>query len=405
MRAGRRHGSIDAARQRGRRGRSEEEHPRHDRVSLPAGEADVIERRSGAARAPRRRYPTERARRNEGPLRSGSARTGARTPTRKLRPRGPHDTIGRMNPTARGAASEGGRESRATVDCPACGRIRGRPWAREGPWAVVECEGCGLLMTWPRPTDAQLSRFYGEESYYERRGMGEDASAGARDRALDLRRRFPTATSVLDFGAGEGHLVKALRDVGIRAEGVEPARPGRDAALRLHAVELAPDLSAAVGAPWDLVLLVHSLEHVSDPLDTLRSIAARVARGTAIFVEVPHAASVEMWRRADRAKILDLPAHLFHFTPKTLAPLVRRSGFDVKEIRLVNCSWVEALLRLRAKREPTISSGGASQPEEMIRAAGDRSGLIRGIWRDRALPLLRRALPGWKFQLVASRTG
>ncbi len=122
-------------------------------------------------------------------------------------------------------------QARDTVSCPLCGIRTARPWAREDGWTVVRCSGCGLLITWPRPDDATLAGIYGDQRYYEDRSMGCCARAAWTQRARAILGTLGfSPRSVLDFGAGEGHLVNGLREMGLAAEGIETSPSGRAAA-------------------------------------------------------------------------------------------------------------------------------------------------------------------------------
>jgi SAM-dependent methyltransferase len=190
--------------------------------------------------------------------------------------------------------------------------------------------------------------------------MGAGAAEATLARAKSLIGRIPGPVQrILDFGAGEGHLVAAFKSLGLQAEGVEPSPAGREAARRLHGLALVPEIGAENG--YDLVTALHSLEHVPDPLAALRHLRGALRPGGFLLAEVPHAGTVEMWRPARRRLILDLPAHLYHFTPETLSAVLRGAGFEVLAVRLTNpdaLEWALALrerLRARARLEPTAS--------------------------------------------------
>src|SRR5215468_4873419 len=130
------------------------------------------------------------------------------------------------------------------VCCPLCGVRPARRWTRKGDWTIVRCSGCNLLITWPRPDAQTLARIYADEGYYDARNMGSAAAAAWAERArgiLDNLGFLPR--SVLDFGAGAGHFVFALREMGIIADGIEASPSGRAAARRLHGVELRAGMS------------------------------------------------------------------------------------------------------------------------------------------------------------------
>jgi SAM-dependent methyltransferase len=290
------------------------------------------------------------------------------------------------------------------LTCPLCGPAPARVWRRHGGFTIVRCGGCGLLVTWPRPSDDVLRAFYARADYYSAHGMPGAEAWGARARGL-LAHVPERVTSVLDFGAGEGHAVAAWRAQGLRAEGVEPSPPAREAARRRHGIDLAADLAELPANGFDLATAIHSLEHVPDPPATLRELASRVRPGGFVLIEVPHARTVELWTRRGRETVLHLPAHLFHFEPETLARVVARAGLSTVEVVLTNPDALERAFAWRARRR-AADAGNRARVTAAVDARADaptpRRGW-RGLWSARLLPALRRRFPGYKFQLLARR--
>ena len=288
--------------------------------------------------------------------------------------------------------------------CVACGGGAGHIWRAQDGWRVVRCTGCGLLATWPSPDNATLEEIYESDDYFDTRSMREPAvEPWIRRLRETLAALPPVARPILDFGAGPGHLVNAARHLGVQMEGVEPSRRARDLARELYGIELRPSLprpgELAIGA----VTALHVLEHVRDPVGDLRRLRSLAAPGGVIFIEVPHAGAVDMRVPSRRRLILDLPAHLHHFTPQTLNEVVTRAGWNVLDVRLFNSSYVEALLALRSARthheiEPSSAArAGESRPEGLL------GSWPRTLWR-RLLARGRSAFPGPMFQLIAART-
>lgn len=298
------------------------------------------------------------------------------------------------------------------IDCLLCGPSPARRFARDRGFEVVRCRGCGLLATWPRPGPDALEAVYARPEYYEEEAMGAEQAGAWRDRARGLLERVPvTVRRALDFGAGEGHGVAALRALGIAADGVETSPAGRAAARRLHGLELLERLPAGP-ADYDVVLLIQALEHVPDPVATLRELAGLTRPGGIVFIEVPHAGSLEMWRPRLRRHLLSLPAHLYHFTPETLARVVARAGLEQLEVHLINPDLLEWLFALRARRRGSAPDQAA--PRSAARRPADRAEAgstpapaalpwTRALWGRRVLPWIRRRFPGWRFQVVARR--
>jgi hypothetical protein len=226
-----------------------------------------------------------------------------------------------------------------------CGICPARPWTREGDWRVVRCSGCDLFITWPRPDDATLAGIYGDQRYYEDRSVGCCVTAAWPERARAI-------IEALGFSR-----------------------------------------------------LIHSLEHVADPLRTLTALRAAVEPGGMVFIEVPHAGSVDMWWPRRRRGILDLPVHLYHFVPATLVGAVERAGLRVVEVRLSNPDTLEWALEKRA-RWRNVEGAGEGIPggaEAGLSPSNSAPGSVRSLWSSRMLPWIRRHFPGGKLQLLATR--
>ncbi len=265
------------------------------------------------------------------------------------------------------------------------------------------CERCGLRMTWPQPTGSVLNEAYDNGAYYSAHGMHEVDFEAAKARAEDLLAQAGRdVRRVLDFGAGEGHLVAALRSLGIEADGVEPSGAARAEARRRHGVELLPTVPPE-SERYDLIVLIHSLEHVREPVSVMRSLRDRLNPQGSVFVDVPNAESVEILRPSRRRSILELPLHLYHFTPSTLSAVLRAAGLEVASVRLTNPEWLEWLMsrwaacRFQARRNDPLEGIGRSS----VRGRERRVAIGRRAWRERLLPFIRERSPGWRFEVLA----
>jgi hypothetical protein len=285
--------------------------------------------------------------------------------------------------------------------CVSCGGTTARDWRAEGGWQIVRCEGCGLLATWPRPAAATLSAIYESPEYYDERAMRKPAHEAWISRAREVFNALPAATGpLLDYGAGSGGLVHGAREIGVEADGVEPSATARELARTLYGVDLMPGLEACTHRRYGAITLLHVLEHVADPLGDLRALGSLLEPDAAVLIEVPHAGSADMWLPSRRRMILDPPAHLHHFTPKTLRTLLENAGYDVLDVRLFNADPVERVLAWRAarrgRRAPATSAGSDAVTEPSATPART----ARTLWSG-ALGAVRSVLPGDRFQAIA----
>jgi SAM-dependent methyltransferase len=144
----------------------------------------------------------------------------------------------------------------------------------------------------------------------------------------------PGDLAILDVGCGDGQLLAKLRRPGWRLAGLEP-----DAACaeRVRA-RLGIDVRRGVlrdrlfDPPFDVVTMVHVLEHVPDPAGDLLEVRRLLGPGGVLIVEVPACDSYGFALARHRWFGLDLPRHLTHFSTATLRRIVERAGFRVRDL-------------------------------------------------------------------------
>jgi len=95
----------------------------------------------------------------------------------------------------------------------------------------------------------------------------------------------------------------------------------------------------AIGERFDLVTLIHALEHFPSPGDALRQLLPVIGNGK-IFMEV---SNIE-----ENPFDILIADHLMHFSPETLSNLLRRVGFMPT---LVATDWVPKEISLLAGRK------------------------------------------------------
>jgi 2-polyprenyl-3-methyl-5-hydroxy-6-metoxy-1,4-benzoquinol methylase len=150
----------------------------------------------------------------------------------------------------------------------------------------------------------------------------------AESRAAKLAAKEGRSPCVLDVGCGRGYLLKRLKKAGWLCAGIDiPGSP-----IPSNDSDLDCRTGDASKLPWsdgkfDLVVINHVLEHLEDPwLACLE--AARVLKiGGVLYVCVPNFASLQRRLFGPYWFPLEIPRHLFHFTPASLFAVVSSAGF------------------------------------------------------------------------------
>jgi len=205
----------------------------------------------------------------------------------------------------------------ATPFGPGASRLSGR----------IRCDRCGAATTHPWPSPAELDAAYG--GWYRPAagrfaGPGDAVLGRTRARLAGRLAALAPPGPVLDVGAGDGALVRALRAAGREAIGLERGAPG--------AAEVASADVEGVGGEWAAVVFWHSLEHLPRPAAALAHAAALLAPGGVLVVAVPNAASLQARAFGDRWFGLDLPRHLVHLPAPALTRRLTELGLTVERV-------------------------------------------------------------------------
>jgi SAM-dependent methyltransferase len=229
------------------------------------------------------------------------------------------------------------------IDCPICLtddttellQARDINFFGPGEFHVVRCRHCGLVYPNPRPTPAGMAQYY--PPHYWTPPPATDVppylDAGIRRSLAILCRDYP-GRRILDVGCAVGRMPAFLRTLGFDAVGLEPyelpCRLGRDryGIEIIHATLQDADLE---DESFDALTFFDVLEHMDDPVGDLKRARALLKPGGAVFVKVPNIAAMQARLFGRWWYWLDVPRHLWHFSPRSLRRALEVAGFaDVR---------------------------------------------------------------------------
>ena len=140
---------------------------------------------------------------------------------------------------------------------------------------------------------------------------------------------------VLDIGCGNGNFLAEMKRKGWQVWGVEPDAKASSLANDLLDNRVKTSIFTTGLFPpnsFDLITMWHVLEHIPDPTSAFFEVT-RLLKPGGIFVSmVPNIASLEFLVFKENWLLLDLPRHLFHFTPKTIHGFSTKLGLQLVKI-------------------------------------------------------------------------
>ena len=195
---------------------------------------------------------------------------------------------------------------------------------------MVRCTACDLHYVRPRLRwDLILEGYKGgtDENFVSQASFRERTFKRCLDKIEGLAK--PAGKRVLDVGAAGGSFLKVARERGYEPFGCEPSRWMCTFAKENYGLDLYPgtifDMDVKPGS-IDLLTLFDVIEHTPDPKAVLQRAHELLAPGGVLAMSYPDYGSLAARGLGSRWPFL-LTVHLYYFTPKTIADLVRRTGF------------------------------------------------------------------------------
>ena len=209
------------------------------------------------------------------------------------------------------------------ASCAWCGAALGDSAPRlEGR---VICLSCGAATTDPWPGAEELAAAY--ERYRPETGrfsgLGDAFLRRSRSRLAARIEAVAPPGPVLDVGAGDGTLVRALKRGGREAVGLE--RGGGGPEVRQGSIE-------EVDGAWAAIVFWHSLEHLPEPGAAIDRAADLLEPGGVLMVAVPNSASLQARAFGGRWFHLDHPRHLVHLSASVLTERLERLGLRIARV-------------------------------------------------------------------------
>lgn len=207
---------------------------------------------------------------------------------------------------------------------------------------MLRCRACGLRQVAVLTDDSANKAIYDDEVSYRAFVLAEHALIEPRYPAwlAEIREALASGASgrLLDVGCGAGHFVKAAREAGFEAEGVELSSAAARLALELNGITVstAPLEADRRDGAFDVVTLIGVLEHLADPTGLVRECRRLLKPGGLLFVYTPRWCSydtVATWlARAGRSSLIDRRinrAHLQIFSDGAFGAFFGPFGFEV----------------------------------------------------------------------------
>jgi len=259
-------------------------------------------------------------------------------------------------------------------------RLHGTP----GTFPIAQCQHCSLAFIHPQPALEDIPDFY-PKFYYAYVHEAQPEHSFLKRMELNFRKRkraeiltvhynypreFPknifysfistisrTVKDVphyiadgvlLDIGCGKGTYLQQMKELGWQTLGVEFSDSGVQAATQAG-LEVLHGTVVEAGFQSDSIdyaRMADVLEHLPDPVGTMTEIHRILKPGGMVQITLPNIRSFTFWLFGQYWFPLEIPRHLFFYSPKSLRLLASTIGFDIKTMKVWSHKEVDVIFSI-----------------------------------------------------------
>ena len=236
--------------------------------------------------------------------------------------------------------------------CPIChsGNIQQKFSAKDytvtgETYMIFQCNDCRGAFTQNVPEVNEIGKYYASVSYISHsdtnEGLVNQVYHTVRKKTLQQKKDLivnitgkPTG-NLLDIGCGTGAFLHTMQQAGWQTTGLEPDETARRKAAELYQINPLPsgELFSLPAEKFDAITMWHVLEHVHELHEYVAQIKALLKPGGRLIVAVPNFTSPDALHYQQYWAALDVPRHLYHFSPASMKALMKLHGLEVLQTK------------------------------------------------------------------------
>lgn len=209
---------------------------------------------------------------------------------------------------------------------------------------IRKCTECGMGWTADPPPEEEAGGYYASAGYISH----TDSKQSLADRLYHIAREFMLKRKgklvnsavgknegiIIDIGSGTGYFAAFMHRRGWQVTGVEISDQARNYSVERFGINaIGPQQVRDIPSAYaDCITFWHVLEHLYDPAGWLGEARRIMKNEGRCIVALPNFASADAEWFGERWAALDVPRHLWHFTPDSFRRFAEKEGFACDRI-------------------------------------------------------------------------
>jgi SAM-dependent methyltransferase len=265
--------------------------------------------------------------------------------------------------------------------CPICKHEGQQEWlqapdrfhGRQEVYRLVRCPGCSLVWLSNPPVPQEMHRHY-TDSYHRLISKAGETSPHRWRTHREALLQHKQSGALLDLGCSSGAFLEFLKSERWKLYGIEMSVDcARRAEMRTGADVFVGDILNAPfpSESFDAITCFDVLEHLYEPLQIIAKVREWLKPSGIFYVQVPNVDGAEARVFGSYWHGLELPRHLFHYSPASLTFLARSAGLKKVSLETRRNPAVGTSLRyvgddifgtVGIRRTPVVYRGEAGLP-------------------------------------------
>lgn len=206
---------------------------------------------------------------------------------------------------------------------------------------VYFCKQCQIVFLYPQMTEEEEADYYKDEyrkifscdsSTKER---FENALPEAKQRRERIKHLLSKEDKVLEMGCASGYFLFSIKGLVGEIHGIEPHTEDAEYAENLG-IKVFFDHKHCYKEYYNIIFMYHTLEHLRDPVKTLKEIKQLLKPNGFLVIEVPNVDDmlISVYNIEAFKNFYWQAPHYWYFTPQTLLMVLSEAGFSTELIPL-----------------------------------------------------------------------